>query len=297
MKKNRLKRKASVLKIVLATILTIYTIVMVYLLLWAFITSFKPHREFDIDNNHIGLPNKVVFENFIAVFKNFSVPDPMRPGVEINFWKQLLYTILYAGVGSLLSATAPFLMAYACYRFSFRFNKIIHVIVILTMIIPIIGSTTSMVAVLHEFKIYNTMFSVYCEKFSFANIYFLIFYGILKKIPKSYIEAAKIDGASEFSVMAKVIFPIVVNVFTTVMLIYFIAYWNDYQTPLLYMPSYPTLAYGVYYVSNNTAASKGLNYTTVKMACSMTLIIPIMILFIVFRNRLMNNLSSGGVKE
>ena len=297
MKKTGLRKKASALKIFLAVILVIYTLVMVYLLLWAFTTSFKSHREFDVDRNYIGLPNKVVFDNFIAVFNNFTIPDPMNPGVEIGFAEQLMYTLLYAGVSCVLSAVAPFLMAYACYRFSFKFNKVIHVIVIMTMIIPIIGSTTSMIAILHDLNIYNTIFSVWCEKFSFANIYFLIYYGILRKIPKSFIEAAKIDGASELKVLTRVIFPVVVNVVLTVMLIYFIAYWNDYQTPLLYMPSYPTLAYGVYFVSNNTAASKGLNYITVKMACSMTLIIPIMILFIIFRNKLMNNLSAGGVKE
>ena len=105
------------------------------------------------------------------------------------------------------------------------------------------------------------------------------------------------DGAGEYTVFLRIMLPMVKTVFWTIALIYFITYWNDYQTPLLYMPSYPTLSYGVYSLTVNTSASLGLNYKTVQMAASMTLIVPILIAFIIFKDKIMGNLTMGGEKE
>ena len=221
----------------------------------------------------------------------------MYPWIKIGFLEQLLYTIMYAGGGCLLTATAPLLMAYACSKFEYKFNEVISVIVIVTMIVPIVGASTSMISVLHSFQLYNTILGVYCEKFIFANMYFLIYLGILRGIPSSFSEAAYMDGANEMCVFLRIMLPMVKNVFLTIALIFFISYWNDYQTPLLYMPSYPTLAYGVYSLTVNTSASLGLNYKTVQMAASMTLVVPILILFIIFKDKIMGNLTMGGEKE
>lgn len=292
-----MKKKINVFQIVIFTVLLLYAISMVYVIIYAGITSIKPHRDFDVNQNYLGLPERIDFSNYEVVFNNFYIDDPIYPWVRIGFWEQLLYTILYAGVSCLLTALAPFLMAYACTKFRYRFNEIISAIVIVTMITPIVGSSTSMVSILHSFGLYNTIFGVYCEKFIFANMYFLIYSGILVNIPRSFCEAAEMDGASEFTVLTKIMFPMMKNVFWTIALIYFINYWNDYQTPLLYMPSYPTLSYGVYNMTVNTSASMGLNYKTVQMAASMTLIVPILILFVAFKEKIMGNLTMGGEKE
>ena len=292
-----MKKKINAFQIIIFAVLLVYSISMIYVIFFAGITSIKPHRDFDVNQNYLGFPERIDFSNYEVVFNNFYIDDPIYPWVRIGFFEQLLYTLLYAGVGCLLTAIAPLLMAYACVKFSYKFNGVISVLVIVTMITPIVGSSTSMISVLHSFNLYNTIFGVYCEKFFFTNMYFLIYSGILVNIPRSFSEAAEIDGASELTVLTRIMLPMVKNVFWTIALIYFISYWNDYQTPLLYMPSYPTLAYGVYNMTVNTSASMGLNYKTVQMAASMALILPILILFIIFKEKMMGNLTMGGEKE
>ena len=83
-------------------------------------------------------------------------------------------------------------------------------------------------------------------KLNFLGIYFLVFYSILKSLPKTFTEAAKIDGAHNFTIMLKIIFPLTITTFATILLLNFIAYWNDYQVPLIYLPSYPTIALGLF---------------------------------------------------
>ena len=294
---NTKKNQFSLFKLIIFIVLMVYSVSIIYILFFAGMTSIKPHRNFDVDQNYVGLPSAVDISNYTVVFKNFFIADPMYPWIKIGFFEQLLYTILYAGGGCLLTAIAPLLMSYACSKFEYKFNEVISVLVIVTMIVPIVGGSTSMISVLHQFQLYNTIFGVYCEKFIFANMYFLIYLGILRGIPSSFAEAAYMDGASEVRVFTQIMIPMVKNVFWTIALIFFIAYWNDYQTPLLYMPSYPTLAYGVYSLTVNTSASLGLNYKTVQMAASMALILPILILFVIFKDKIMGNLTMGGEKE
>ena len=89
----------------------------------------------------------------------------------------------------------------------------------------------------------------------------------------------------------------------TVVLIQFSALWNDWQATMLYLPTHPTLARAVYEMSLGksdigTGAEKFLLQTApLKITASMILAVPITILFIVFRNKLMGNISAGGLKE
>ena len=81
----------------------------------------------------------------------------------------------------------------------------------------------------------------------------------------------------------------------TIMLIKFIEFWNDYQTPVLFMPTHPTLAYGVFTMSHST--DQKLSNDPARLASCMILAIPLLILFIAFRNKILGNVSMGGVKE
>ena len=79
------------------------------------------------------------------------------------------------------------------------------------------------------------------------------------------------------------------------MLLQGIYFWNDFQTPLLYLPTYPTLAYWLYRFTENTKVE--LSFVPVKAAGAMLLVVPIFILFAAFNKKMMGNLSLGGLKE
>ena len=86
-----------------------------------------------------------------------------------------------------------------------------------------------------------------------------------------------------------------INAVLTVILLYFINYWNDYQTPLLYLPSMPTASYGLFLYNNR--GGENAPFTTHKLASSMLVMVPTLIIFLAFQNRLIGKISlSGGVK-
>ena len=164
------------------------------------------------------------------------------------------------------------------------------------MALPIIGSGTSLLDLLHNLGVHDSFLGLYMKAFNFANMYFLIYLAAFNSVPSSFSEAAYLDGASELQVLIKIQLPLVSKMFLTIALLGFINCWNDYSTPLLYTPSHPTFAYGIWY-NVLVATTPDMNMTTLKMTSAMILVVPVLTLFIIFKKRLMTNLSVGGEKE
>ena len=121
----------------------------------------------------------------------------------------------------------------------------------------------------------------------------LLTYGYYKAIPNAFREAVYIDGGSDSKAFWSVYFPLGRNVFVALFLLAFIAGWNDYETPLLYMDKMPSLALGLYafqqeimYVANQPAYFAG----------AFIVMAPVLILFIFGSKQIMGKLYSGGMK-
>lgn len=288
------KRKISILNVVLFVVLAIYTLSMLYPMFWAIITSVK--EQYDFLDNVLGLPSKVMIENLGTVFEYFSAPA-QKGGIQEQhgFWQMFVNTILYVGGSATTATLIPCITAYAIAKFPHKkMSSIIYGIVIVTMMIPLVGSYPAEINMLQRLGIYNTLLGAWIQKANFLGVYFLVFHAAFRGLAKDYSEAAEIDGASEFAVMTKIMLPLVKNAFFTVFLVKFVEFWNDYQMPLLYLPSRPTLSYGLYYVSNYTANM--ISTVPLRMAGCIIILIPILVLFIAFSDKLMGNITLGGVK-
>ena len=88
--------------------------------------------------------------------------------------------------------------------------------------------------------------------------------------------------------------PLTSSLFGTTFILFFIGYWNDYQVPMLFLDKNPVLALGLYEFFQSY--SNQLSVGTVKIAGGVIVLIPLLILFIVFRKKLMGNLTEGGIK-
>jgi len=159
------------------------------------------------------------------------------------------------------------------------------------MIIPIIGSLPSEIKMMHNLGLYDSLLGVYIMKGGFTGMDFLVFYAAFKSVPNTYMEAAEIDGAGHFRVMFTIMIPLIKNVCIALYITTFIAMWNDYYTQMLYLPSMPGFAYGLYrYTAANAGDPPGY------MAIALMISIPIIIVFICFRNKVMGNIAIGGIK-
>lgn len=311
------KERLSPLTIVMLVVLCLYCLFMFILVGWAFLKSLQHYS--DQEDNPIipkifmwtkdnilkygyiidGKVNKdfLWIANYAYVFDNFTVDieNPNGGGlIAVGFREMLVNTILYAGGGAFVNALIQCLTAYLCARYAFKLSGVIYTAVIFAMILPVVGSLPSEIAMAQNLGIYDTIWGIWIMRANFLGMYFLVFHEMFKAMPASYSEAATIDGANDWQILWKIGLPLAKNTFLTILLLNFVTLWNDYQISMVYLPNHPTLAERLHYMQHN---SDGLGqYHAIQMAGVFILMIPILTLFLCFHKRLMGNLTIGGVK-
>lgn len=292
---KKLFKNFSFFKTILFALLVIYSLSLLIPLFWGALASLKSVDEFRL--NILGFPEQVTFENFEHVINRFVVITPSRDGmmktiyVETMIFNSIIYVIGISFFASLM----PFLTAYLTAKFPGKLASTINVIVIIALALPIVGATPSELELLMNLKLYDTFAGVFILRSTFLSVYYLVFYSMFKGLSQDFAEAAALDGASELRIMLQIIMPIAKSTFLAVFLVHFISYWNDYQAPLLYIPSHITLSYGLYFLSTTT--ENGLGYVPMRMTGVILVVIPILVLYMIFRKKIMNNVSLGGSKE
>lgn len=272
--------------------LLIYAVCLFMPLLWAVITSFKTQRDFRV--NIIGLPKDWTW-NFNAILDEFYIKVTTPEGSkQVGVLQMLLNSLLYSVGCSFFGTLVPCVTAYLCARYHYKFSKLIYSVVIVVMALPIIGNLPAEISLATSLGIFDHIWGLWLMKANFLGMYFLVFYNLFRSLPNAYTEAAIIDGAGNWTVMLKVLMPLAKNTFLTVMLINFIMYWNDYQTPLIYLPSYPTIALGMYRMSYITVGTMAT--IPMRMTAAVFMLVPTLVLFSCFHKRLMGNLTMGGIK-
>lgn len=274
------------------------SLILIILILWGFFSSIKTIDDF-IDNPvwlPTGMPWNWAWSNYVDVISQFHVPITTLSGSrEVWFEEMILNSVLFAVIGSLIQTFSVCWVAYLTQRFKYKFSSIIYLVVIFVMIIPSFNSQASLLKISRALGVYDTMLSYYFMKISFTNYFYLVFFAAFRVLPKDYDESALVDGAGDLVIFFKIILPLVSGVFLTIFLLSFMGSWNDYMTPIVFMPSKYTIAYGVFYLVNGNV--QGLSRVPLKLAICYLFSLPILILFIFFRDRIMNSVNIGGIKE
>ena len=275
---------------IMLVVLTIYSILLIYMLGFAVITALK--FPLDFADNPIGMPTPWYFKNFRYILENTVIKKANGP---VKFGRIIWNSIYYSIGCSAINTITLFAVAYVCARYKCKFSKLLYSIVLIVMVVPIVGNQASELQVSITLNLYDKMIGMLIMRASFLGIYFLVFYDIFDSIPMAYSEAAEIDGAGDLQIMLTIFLPITFNTTLTVFLINFIGYWNDYQTPMVYVPNSPTLA--EYMFSITTSETQGyFVYPPVQLSAAIMLMLPVLAIFVGFSQKLLGNLSVGGIK-
>lgn len=288
----KFKRKPNAFTIVCGTFLWILSLALLLLFVYAFINSFK--SLLDWTNNSTGLPEEWCVENYIDILNYFKYPVPNN-GPTYYIEDMIFFTIIYCVGCTAVNLIVVTVTAYVTARFNYKFSGVVYTIVLITMSLPIVGSQASELRVLNMLGLTDTFAGSFLLKANFLSMYYMVFHAAFKGVGKSYSEAAEIDGAGNFRVFVSIMLPLVKNTLMTIGLIYFIGYWNDYQTPYLYLRKTPTIAVGLFYFNASTIPD--IASPTIKLGASIMVFLPIFIIFLIFQKRIIGNVSLGGVKE
>jgi ABC-type glycerol-3-phosphate transport system permease component len=279
--------------ILIAAVLAAYILSVLLPLAWALISSLREYGEF-VDHPAV-LPKRWTFANYVSAVRDLKIKIPSGQTTRSVFFEEmLLNSVLYSVGCSLVATLVPCITAYLVAKYKYRFGKLVYTVVIVTMILPIVGALPSELQVLRTLGLYNSLVGVFILKANFLGIYFLVFFASFKTIPWDFAEASFIDGASHLRVFTQIMLPMIATTVFAVFIMNFVGFWNDYMTAVVYMPSTPTVAYGLFYMRMLLTASFGTE--VMQFAGCMLLSVPVITLFVIFQKRLMGNLTVGGIK-
>lgn len=282
------KRKGLSDKIVFAVVFVIFFLYAASIVVfygWAVISSFKDQYEFMY--NPLKLPKSLSFNNYRTAYELLEVENTKFLGL---FWN----SVWYAFGASFLYIFFHLCTSYIFTKFDFKAKKFMYFLIILYMLIPLYGSQASMYRLIYNLNLTNTPLYLISFAGGFTGSTFLILSAAWETVDRTYGEAASIDGASLWQTYIHLMIPMVLGPALALFVIQFIANWNQYEVFYMYLDKMPNLAYGIYrfsesmkFASNDPAFFAGITMT----------MIPVLIFFSIFANKIMESISFGsGIK-
>jgi len=216
----RSKKKISIFEIVVFVFLLFFSVVLIFLFFWGFMSSFRDH--YGVIDDPFKLFSGLNGDSYSYLFNGFS----FRSGDKIfSLVDMFSNSFLYAFGGSLAATFCTCVVAYITAKYPSKFSSFINYLVIVVTILPIVGSLPSMLVVTKDvLHIYDTLVGTWIMKFGFCSVYYFVFYAAFKRISWEYAEAAFIDGSGHFKVFFTIMLPLMITLFGTVFLLNFIAY-------------------------------------------------------------------------
>ena len=285
-----------ILKIFVITCMLIFCASLLIILAWQFYTSVKPPIEYF--ENSFAFPKKFRWENFKEAygFLNIELLSPSRGYIIYGFWDMMTVSIIWAFGIPFVSLFYTLMVSYVMSKYRWKGRDFFYALGIFLMIMPIYGGTGMGMIIRKAIGMYDNLFLtiLLSPGYCFSGMWFMLFYAAWKAIPMDYSEAAFIDGAGHCRTMFMIMMPMMIPTFAAVFLMNFLSTWNDYNTFLLWLPSYANLSYGMYLFQED-AANYGAAIPQI-MAGFIICMVPTTILFACSQKLIASKLTIGGLK-
>lgn len=269
-------------------IFLIYALSLMYPFLWLLQSALKEGIEYELDRmtqRAFSFPDNWLFGNFILAFSKMNYRNTSFIGMLFN---SIWFTLTRGGVNVFVSS----ITGYCLSKFRFKGREIIYALAIFSMTIPIIGNLGASFKLISELNLYDTPIFAPISGLGGFGFNFLIMYGFFSNVSWNYAEAVFVDGGGQFTSFFRIMLPQARAPMLTLMVLASIGNWNDYLTPILYLPNYPTVASGLYYIESDLTRG----FMPIYFSALIIAIIPVVILFTILSDTIMNNFTMGGLK-
>ncbi|WP_218823293.1 carbohydrate ABC transporter permease [Inquilinus limosus] len=262
--------------------LVIGALAMIYPLIWMVLSSFKSDQE--IFSNPAALPTRLDLDNYI---QGWTAATPSFTRYFINSFAICLGAV----IGNVFACS---LVAFAFARLRFPLKGVLFTIMLLTLMLP------SHALLIPQYVLYvgldwvNTTLPLIVPKFLATDAFFIfLMVQFIRTIPRELDEAATIDGCGTFALFRHIIFPLLRPAIITTIIFTFIWTYNDFFSQLIYLTSPESLTVPV--ALRSLVDSSGGAYAQL-LAMSVLSLVPTFVVFLVFQRRLVEGISTSGIK-
>lgn len=276
-----------VYKILVTAGILLFSLSFLFVLVWMFCNSIRPQKSYF--NNVLAFWNLkgATFDNYVKIFTT------KYSSAKITMFGMLKNSLVLIAVCTGLQAIVPVITGYVVARYKTRLGAVAVQLVIISMVVPAIGSTASTYAFMSAIKLKDKWLGIFLMNAGGLGFGMLLYKNYFSSVSWEYAESAFLDGAGNLRVFFSIMYPQALPLIVSMDILNVIGLWNDYMTPYLFLNSKPTVALGVYSIQTRAEQSGAMPQAFAAMTFMTVFVLAI---YAGFSKTIMSSMSVGGLK-
>lgn len=276
------KTRKTVMHVTTYTLLAVWAVVVLFPFYWMLLTSIKSYSAYNSEYIPKFYTLSPTLQNYVDAFT--AVP------LARYFTNTLIFTVLTTAIMLIVITLAAFAFA----RLDFKGKNIVFVLFLSLMMIPNELVIITNYVTITDLNMRNTFQGLILPSVT-SVFYIYLLKENFEQIPDSLYYAAKVDGTSDLKYLLKVMIPISKPTLITVTILKVIECWNSYVWPRLITDdeNYYLVSNGIQEIRENGFGRENI---PAMMAAVVVISVPLIVLFLIFRKKVMAGVSRGGTK-
>ena len=277
-----MKNKHLLKKICIHVFLAFWALVVLFPFYWMVLTSFKSYGSYNSEYIPKLFVSSPTLENYISAFSEVNLAG--------YFGNTVLFTVITTGVMLFVTILA----AYAFARLKFKGKNIVFTLFLSLMMIPNELVVITNFVTITNWNLRNTFMGLILPSIT-SVFYIYLLKENFEQVPEELYKATKVDGLSDWEYLWKVLLPVCSPTVVTITILKVIECWNSYVWPRLITDNekYYLVSNGIQEIRENGFGRENI---PAMMAAVVVISIPLIILFLLFHNKIMEGVKRGGTK-
>ena len=282
MEKKQLKTKPPVGKVLVYAGLVLWALIVLFPFYWMLLTSVKSYSAYNAEFVPQLFTVNPTIQNYLDAFTQVPLAD------------YFLNTVIFTLATTAIMLVVTVLAAFGFSRLQFKGKDLVFTLFLALMMIPNELVVITNFVTITEMDLRNTFMGLIMPSVT-SVFYIYLLKENFSQIPDELYYAAKVDGTSDFRYLTRVMIPICRPTIITVTILKVIECWNSYVWPRLITddPDYYLVSNGIQFIRENGFGRENI---PAMMAAVVVISLPLIVLFLIFRKKIMAGVARGGTK-
>jgi len=276
------RRRKRAMNVITYSLLTVWGLIVLFPFYWMLLTSIKGYGAYNSEYIPKFFTLSPTLENYANAF------------TAVPLGRYFLNTLIFTAATTAIMLVVIVLAAFAFSRLNFRGKNLVFALFLALMMIPNELVIITNFVTVTNLDMRNTFLGLILPSVT-SVFYIYLLKENFSQIPDELYYAAKVDGTSDFKYLLKVMIPICRPTLITVVILKVIECWNSYVWPRLITDNekYYLVSNGIQFIRENGFGRENI---PAMMAAVVAISVPLIVLFLVFRKKVMAGVSRGGMK-
>ncbi len=276
------KKGSAVLTVLKYVMLVLWALIVLFPFYWMVLTSLKGYADYNSEATPAFFTLSPTLENYVKAF------------TAVPLAKYFLNTFIFTVITTALMLAVIIFAAFAFARLNFKGKNLVFTLFLSLMMIPAELVVITNFVTITDLGLRNTFLGLILPSVT-SVFYIYLLKENFEQVPYELYKAAKVDGTSDIKYLFKVLVPICKPTVVTVVILKVIECWNSYVWPRLITddPDYFLVSNGIQEIRQNGFGRENI---PAMMASVVVISVPLIILFLIFRKKIMEGVSRGGTK-